>query len=436
MTVPDQRCDCGRDAFSASGWVDASMRGALGRAVPAILEGARPFRPRCLLLSGSAALGEAVGWEAGDPGDRLVLSDLDLGLVTADRVPGTVRLHIQRAARAAGVPERRTTGENGGEHAAARTDSPPPVEVTVGFYESAWWSRQAPTPGMADARARGIVVWGDATLPGRLVVPLPARIHRWEGVRLVGNRALELLSAPGPLSGPALRPRGWYALAKAAAGLATAQLISQGRYSTGWAARRALLEADLESGNPAGGDVPARLALAWAPFLERPCPATLPAGRAWLSAFREALIAWLGSLSPDRCPPEAALEAAFLGEPASMRERLGAWRAEARRAPGEGRAPAAAGRMGLPAWIPRGAGTPGGRRMAVAVLYWRELPERPEPCWGEIHGNPPDAAAWEETVRRLLGRSVPAGPGCRSRLVETLGLEAASLPGAGEGQDG
>lgn len=436
MSVPGTRRDDGHDALSASGWVDAALRGALGRAIPAILEGARPFRPRCLLLSGSAALGEAVGWEADDPGARLVLSDLDLGLVTADRVPEADRLQIQRATRAAGFPELGTTEAI--ECADLRVPGVflPSVEVTLGFYESAWWTRQAPTPGMADARTRGVVVWGDAMLPGRLSVPAAGRIPSWEGVRLVGNRALELLAAPGPLSPPAMRPYGWHALAKAATGLATARLISEGRYRTGWAARRALLEEDQGRRNPESADAVVRVALDWAPFLERPCEATLPRRSAWLAAFCPALASWLMSLAPDLRHPGAADETAFLREPVSMRERSRAWRAEARRAAGDVGVSGMPVRIPRPAWFPWVPGTPGARRMAAAVLYWRDLPERPEPCWGEIPGGLPDASAWEETVRRLLGRPIPAGPGCRARLAGTLGLDAAPTLGAGRGQTG
>ena len=67
--------------------------------------------------------------------------------------------------------------------------------------------------------------------------------------------------------------------------------------------------------------------------------------------------------------------------------------------------------------------------MAAAVLYWRDLPERPEPSWGESPFDRFDASGWEEQVGHLLGRSLPPGPGCRNRLMAALGLEAVSTTG-------
>jgi hypothetical protein len=448
MSLPGAERGGGDGTFSAAGWVDAALHTALVRALPAILEPARPFRPRCLLLSGSAALGEAVGWEADDPAGCLVLSDLDLGLVTVDRVPEGERVRIVAAARAAGTAAtaggvvgdaagvRGTEGPAGGSTPPGDSVVSPDVEVTLGFYESAWWTRQTPTPGMADARSRGIVVWGDTTLPARLPGPVAGRVPPWEAVRLVGNRALELLAAPGPRSAPALRPRGWYALAKAVTGLWTARLIVDGRYRTGWGARRILLEEEARGPNAGAADAVVRGALAWAPFLGCPCEGTLPTRTAWLPTYHEALQTWLASLPPDLRGPGEAIEGAFLAEPVSLREKWRAWRAEGRGARGPGRPRGGSGRSALPtrlAWAP---GTPEGRRLATAVLYWRDLPERPEPCWGEPPFDGSDASAWDEQVRRLLGRSLPAGPGCRARLMAALGFEAASAVGVHGGRNG
>jgi hypothetical protein len=447
MSVPGAERDGGDGTFSAAGWVDAALHTALARALPAILEPARPFRPRCLLLSGSAALGEAVGWEADDPAGRLVLSDLDLGLVTADRVPEGERVRIVAAARAAGAATasvgvlgdvagaRGIERPAGGSTPSGDTAVYPDVEVTLGFYESAWWTRQTLTPGTADARSRGIVVWGDPTFPARLPDPAAGRVPPWEAVRLVGNRALELLAASGPQSVAALRPRGWYALAKAVTSLWTARLIADGWYRIGRRVRRVLLEEEAGGPNAGAADAVVRGALAWAPFLDRPCERTLPARPAWLPAYHEALETWLASLPPDLRGPGEPIDGAFLGEPVSLRERWRAWRAEGRPARGRTRLPGGFGTYALPARLAWAPGTPGGRRMAAAVLYWRDLPERPEPSWGESPLAALDARAWEEHVHHLLGRSVPAGSGCRSRLMTALGLDAAPATGARGGMN-
>lgn len=448
MSVAEAERARGGGSFSAAGWVDAALHTALARALPAILEPARPFRPRCLLLSGSAALGEAVGWEDDDPAGRLVLSDLDLGLVTADRVPEGERVRILAAARAAGTAAASAgvpgdiAGISGTERPAGGWAAPaeravsPDVEVTLGFYESAWWTRQRPTPGAVDARSRGIVVWGDTTVPARLAGPVAGRIPLWEAVRLVGNRALELLAAPGPQFVPALRPRGWYALAKAMTGLWTARLIVDGRYQIGWNVRRALLEEAARGPNAGTADATVRGALAWVPFLDRPCERTLPAGAAWLSTYHDALETWLASLPSDLRGPGDPIEGAFLAEPVSLRERWRTWRAEGRPTGERARLPGGSGTHALPMRLAWARGTPGGRRMAAAVLYWRDLPERPEPAWGESPLAASEAPGWEEHIRHLLGRSVPAGPGCRGRLMATLGLHAAPAAGVRGGTNG
>ena len=438
----------GDGTFSAAGWVDAALHAALARALPAILRPAQPFRPRCLLLSGSAALGEAVGWETDDPAGRLVLSDLDLGLVTVDRVPEGERIRIVDAARAAGTAVSsggvlgNVAGVRGIERPAGDSTPPghavvsPDVEVTLGFYESAWWTRQTPTPGTVDARSRGIVVWGDWTLPARLPGPVAGRVPSWEAVRLVGNRAMELLAAPGPLSVPALQPRGWYALAKAVTSLWTARLIVDERYQIGRHARRVLLEEEARGPDAGAADAVVRVALTWAPFLDHPCERTLPMRPAWWPGYSAALETWLASLPSALRGTGEPVDGAFLAEPVSLRERWRAWRTEIWPAWGSARSPGGSEMHAMPARLAWAPGTPGGRRMAAAVLYWRDLPERPEPFWGESQAAAFDAAAWEQHIQRLLGRSVPAGPGCRSRLIAALGLEAASATGVRGGRNG
>ncbi len=450
MSVPVTARDRVDVPLSASDWVDRTLRATLVRAIPGILESARVYRPRGLLLTGSAALGEAVGWEAEDPTERFVLSDLDLGLVTADRIPRMDRVRIAATARAAASGPR-----TGSPEALARTRAPwlragdpiesgpltqtPAVEVTLGFYESAWWTRQVQTPGVADARARGRVLWGDDTLPGRMPGSTLSRIPLWEAIRLTGNRALELLAAPGPQSDRWLRPRAWYALAKAVAGLWTARLIFEGRYAVGWGARRELLQRRSRDRGGPPADPVVRETLAWTGFLDRPGEQTLPRRSNMLAGYREALAASLASLPPEFRGPGERSEAAYLREPASLREKWRAWRAEDPRAWGGAARSGASGGPGghlLSArrvWSP---GTPQGRRMAAAVLYWTDLPEQPEPEWGESPRAAGGVPEWEERILRLLGWTVPAGPGCRSRLQSALGLKTAPETGVWGGSNG
>jgi hypothetical protein len=225
-------------------------------------------------------------------------------------------------------------------------------------------------------------------------------------------------------------------LAKAVTALWTARLIVEGRYRIGWSARRALLEEAARGPSAGAADAVVRGAVAWAPFLDRPCHRTLPTGPAWLPAYHDALETWLASLPPDPRGSDEAIEGAFLAEPTSLRERWRAWRAEGRPTRGLARSPDGSGKQALPLRLTWARGTPGGRRMAAAVLYWRELPERPEPAWGESSLAAFDAPVWEERIQHLLGQSVPAGPGCRSRLVATLGLGVRSATGLQEGIKG
>jgi hypothetical protein len=377
-------------ALSGQPWCDALLREHLA-GIPAAVAGLVPFRPRLLFLGGSAALGEAVGWSARD-GGRFALSDLDLAVVTDLPVPVAVRREILKAIRA---------GE----------DSP----VTLGFYETCRIGRQAPTPGLVDFARHGIPLWGEAGLLGGFLAPDPARIPPWEAFRLVGNRALELLAAGVPPSSG--NPRAWYALGKAIAGLWTGWLVFEGRYRTGWAERAALLECP--------GEAPAevvRAASAWRAFLARPALDVLPAADRGIPAYRAALEAWLKA-APGRFEYDGACpERPFLLEPCSLRSRLRLWRRVV-----EGKA-AVSWRRGavLRDWVASGLrGTPEGRRMAAAVLYWRLAPERPEPVWGDLGTEPYRpirVEEWSSATARLLGSPLPAGQGSREGLRRLLAV--------------
>lgn len=223
-------------------------------------------------------------------------------------------------------------------------------------------------------------------------------------------------------------------MAKAVTGLWTARLVIEGRYRTGWAERRALLDQQVRLGGVGNADAVVRGASAWAPFLDRPGPELLPARAAWLPAYQEALAAWFAWLPPDVRAAGQQVERLFLGEPLTLRARWRAWRAEQRRVPGGAGMAERIRAHALPARFRWRSGTPEGRRMAAAILYWHDLPERPEPLWGEASFAYSAGPAWEARIHGLVGRSVPPGPGCRSRLMAVLGMEAAPATGAQEGE--
>lgn len=320
--------------MSAQAWVDEDCRRLLSVGVPRIVQGLRPFGVRVVFLGGSAALGEAVGWE-GAAGEQLLLSDLDLGAVVSAPVPPGL-------ARSLVVPE---PGEAG--------------ILTLGCYERRSLDRQDPTPGMADLAARGHVLWGDPVALRMITAPEPGSIPVWEAYRLLGNRCLELDSAEesaGGDPGPWRRVLSQYALAKAAADLWTSWMIAQGAYCTGWQERSASLDYDTLS---APEDV-IRVATAFREFRMTPCPGSLPRAGEPGEMFAAGLRAWLEADPGGFRRPGRGLEDAFLREPAGLRNRLQRWRK-------------AWGRPGLPRFAFRLAReriwhcTPEGVRMAHSV---------------------------------------------------------------------
>ena len=320
--------------FSHAPWVDRLCADALDRVAPLLQLRLVPYGLRGIVLGGSASLGEAVGWE--DPADRFVLSDLDLGVVTDLPVPDAQRNALMEEARA--------------------SVDPAGPEPTLGFYESRFLGSQAPTLGLVDLRERGRVVAGEQDLARRFAGPAPREIPTWEALRLLGNRALELLRAPLSEEDTRDRARAWFAAAKLGTAPWTARLVSQGRYRIGWRARVALLhdtdpheEMDpspkpielshermdpsderiglstgrVELGRSEGergrrGDhaviATARL---WAPFLERPCADTAPARERVLPSLRAGLVGFFQEAGYWPDVPEAASRSgvAFPGKP-------------------------------------------------------------------------------------------------------------------------
>lgn len=319
--------------------------------MPALTAELAPWRPRCIFLGGSAALGEAVGWEAADETQRCLLSDLDLGVVTFDHVPAPAR---EAAARQAGL--------------------------AAGYYVVADQPRQTPTPGLVEIGHRARLAWGDAAVLDRFVAPEEHRIPEWEAWRLVGNRCLELRTTWHDREGEGPSPRAWYAVAKLAEALFAARLIRQGGWRIGRARRLALLDDAGAPGEPPGrgagvGPVRAEVdpvihaARLWRPFLLLPCEAHRPRERG-LDEVRAALTAWLRESGAGDEPVDR-----FLEEPATRRERFRQWRDEARGARPRGGGPRTLLGALWKSFQP-GLGTPEGRRMREAAVYWRQSDER------------------------------------------------------------
>jgi hypothetical protein len=128
---------------------------------------------------------------------------------------------------------------------------------------------------------------------------------------------------------------------------------------------------------------------------------------------------WLDRLPVDLNRGPGLPEAAFMAEPCSGRNRIRLWNQYLHgKREGQGDALCGTG------WAYRVRalmeGTPQGRRMAGAVLYWRLMPEEPGP-----------AEEWGAASERLLGRAIPPGPGCRERV---LALLEGGNPGGGGAQ--
>ena len=254
-------------------WADHLCHRLLAWSAPRMIEALSPFDLKLVFLGGSAALGEAVGWENPSGGGHL-LSDLDLGAVTEHVVPGDLRTRLLGELNSTGSPfPRATIGR----------------PFTIGFYERRYWDRCTPTLGLVDLAAFGFSLWGDAALLNRLRAPEPDRIRPWEAFRLVGNRALELLLAPSPEASSESRARFLHALAKASTGLWTARLVLEGRYRPRWSERAALLPESPRSAVE-------RSAAAWSPFLREPGEDRLPPAAERIPLYREGLSEWLAGL--------------------------------------------------------------------------------------------------------------------------------------------
>jgi hypothetical protein len=246
---------------------DARLRALLDAALPRILAHATPLHPRLLLLTGSAACGEACA--VGANGGFLPLSDLDVALLT----------------ERSGSPDWRERLAEGLEEELAgplRETGLQRNPLDVGLFPLPFFYRTPLTLEIAEAVASGVPLWGDPAClePRRLERPsffealrlLDNRIH--ETLLPAGERSwLRLASPAAPVWKPGPGVTDWreaYRWAKLTLDAAKAWLAARGRHEASFRARLEI----------AGGMVsPA----AREPGLE----AWLPDGRAW-SAWRVA----------------------------------------------------------------------------------------------------------------------------------------------------
>lgn len=377
--------------LSADPEVDAVLRRALESARRRLLDAPFGREISAIVLGGSAALGEAVGWrERGDLPLGSILSDLDLAVVTRSPIDPTDRQSLEARLLLAGSDDRW------------------PVETRVGWYEEAQLSHQAGTPGVVDLARRGRVLFGPPGFARRFRAPAPGRIPREEAWRLLGNRALELrecglapdLDGRGSTGEHPPTPTQWHALAKACTGLWTAWLIQRGGYVCGLRAQLDLLDEQPACETPE----PVRAAaLAWRTFRLAPRREHLPAAADSTRAFVDGLRALVSSAS------DSEWQEAWRYLP---RERIGLrdqwrrWRCTLRAMP-----PATRSSLVAAVWRQQWAdpsagaalGTPDSRERALAVMYW---------LTSDMDAG--SAAAWSEAAR-ALGPGVTDGGGtCRS----------------------
>jgi hypothetical protein len=203
--------------LSPQTWVGERAAGLLPPLVERIRERCAPSKPLLVFLTGSATHGELCGLLT-PGGGRRFLSDLDVGILTDERLSGPAQQRLLRAA------------------AEVSTDAP---EARLGFYCVADLGRQDPTLGLVEGVRCGIVLDGDPSNLGRFRVPAPADIPLSEGRRLLANRALEWLLAAGGAAESATDPvpadatRRCYAAGKLAADIAAVALLARGAYRGG-----------------------------------------------------------------------------------------------------------------------------------------------------------------------------------------------------------
>ncbi len=192
-----------------------------------------------IVLSGSHATGEAV-WASHD-GRRVSLSDLDLYVILRDEAAVATARHSLRF---------------------------PPTDVLLhsglagpaeaGFVTLEGLARMSARPGTVELVRSGRVIEGDPGLLARLPRWEPTAISPEERLRLLENRAFELLWARLVGSSGLDALRAHHAVLKCVLDLASSRALARGELPASAAARVALAT---ELGEPAGS--PSWLAGAW-----------------------------------------------------------------------------------------------------------------------------------------------------------------------------
>ncbi|MBU1702533.1 MAG: hypothetical protein KJ970_06845 [Candidatus Eisenbacteria bacterium] len=212
---------------------ERALRRLMEWTIPALLKRSSEVLPQALFLSGTAAWGEMSGVPCSN-GLWLPLSDIDLSLVVKHRTPelkGILEHDLQQNFRERG----RATGLSA---------SP----VTIGTYDIKKLRLQAPTLGVAEMRRAGCCLWGDAKLLYRFPDPERDGLRRWEIIRLLFNRSMELVEACAAADKAAAtgdEEAAWkrgYLTAKMSSDLGTILLAMEGRLLWGMANRLSVLD--------------------------------------------------------------------------------------------------------------------------------------------------------------------------------------------------
>jgi hypothetical protein len=362
---------------------------------------------RAVLLSGSHATGEAV-WVT-HAGRRVSLSDLDLYVVLRD---------------AAAVPAARRAWRSPAPDVLLRAGLAAPAEA--GFDTLEGLVHMPARPGTVELARAARVVEGEEAVLARLPRHAPAAISADERLRLLENRAFELLWARLVWTAGLEGMRARHAVLKCALDLAASRALAHGELPAGAAARVARA---VELGEPTA--LPGWLAGAWAGLgpLWREAVAWRegaatecgrePFRRDWRAAARGWAAAWWAetrALTQADEPFPRALAAAARG---SLARR---WRHALRPLPCANAARALAQRLARVAaghtapeperwvrWRRAAAGTPVLRlhgAAAVLVLAAAEAPGEPALPAGALHAlrtlGFPRLAAYDDVARVAL----------------------------------
>lgn len=180
---------------------------------------------RTLFMTGSAVTGE---WAADHtPEGWVFYSDLDLGVICEHRDRETEnRLRARLQTRLDELGHVR------------QWKSPP--ETKVAFFSIPELAAQAPKPGTLEMVNQGRVLWGDRAIRDHFPALTVEDLTWEEAIRLLGNRVIELMeNAPED----EVTANDYYRLSKLFCDFATALLVPESAYVTGYRQRASRLPA-------------------------------------------------------------------------------------------------------------------------------------------------------------------------------------------------